>query len=323
MLTLGLRLLGAACLLLGLVAPAAAADDYPNKPVRVIVPFPPGGSNDVVARMVATQLGEQLGKQMIIENRGGAGGTMGSELASRAAPDGYTLLVVSIAHALSPALYKLNYDPVKSFTPISILASGPNVLALNPQFPPNSVKELIALAKQKPGDIHYASAGVGSFQHLSGELFKLMAGVNVVHVPFKGGGPSMIDVMGGHTKYLFASLVQATGHIKSGKLKALATSGAKRNPALPDLPTVAEAGVAGYEATNWWGIVAPAGTPAPIVEKLHKAVAVVLGSDETKKRFADQGAGVVQMSSEEFAKHIATELAKWAKVVKEADITAR
>jgi tripartite-type tricarboxylate transporter receptor subunit TctC len=310
-------------LLLALTAPVAAQQGYPDRPVRLIIPFPPGGSNDVVARMIATQLSERLGKQIIVDNRGGAGGTIGTEAVSRAAPDGYTLGIASIAHAVSPALYKLNYDPIKSFAPVSILASGPNVLAVNPQVPAKSVQELIALAKQKPGEIHFASAGVGSFQHLSGELFRMMAGINVVHVPFKGGGPSMVDVIAGHTQYLLASLVQATGHIKSGKLRALGTSGAKRNPALPDVPTIAEAGVPGYEATNWWGVVAPAGTPAPIVEKLHKELAVVLASDETKKRFAAQGANVVQMSSAEFAKHIETELIKWGKVVKEAGIKPR
>jgi tripartite-type tricarboxylate transporter receptor subunit TctC len=315
-------LLGAIGVLLALASPVAA-DEYPNRPVRLIIPFPPGGSNDVVGRMVATQLGERLGKQIIVDNRGGAGGTIGTEAASRAAPDGYTLLVISIAHAVSPALYQLNYDPIKSFTPVAILASGPNVLAVNPEFPVHSVKELVALAKAKPGDIHYASAGVGSFQHLSGELFRMMADINVVHVPFKGGGPSMIDVMGGHTKYLLSSLIQTTPHIKSGRLRALATSGAKRNPAMPDLPTIAEAGVPGYEAANWWGIVVPAGTPAPIVEKLHKEIAAVLNSDEIRKRFASQGADVIQMSSAEFGSYIASELAKWGKVVKEAGIKAQ
>jgi tripartite-type tricarboxylate transporter receptor subunit TctC len=316
-------LLGGVGLLLALTAPAAAADDYPNRPVRLIIPFPPGGSNDVVGRMVATQLGERLGKQIIVDNRGGAGGTIGTEAASRAAPDGYTLLVISIAHAVSPALYKLNYDPIKSFTPVSILASGPNVLAVNPELPAGSVKELIALAKAKPGEIHYASAGVGSFQHLSGELFRMMAGIDVVHVPFKGGGPSMIDVIGGHTKYLLSSLIQTTPHIKSGKLRALATSGSKRNPAMPELPTIAEAGVPGYEAANWWGIVAPAGTPVPLVEKLHKEIAAVLDSEEIRKRFASQGADVVHLSSAEFGGYIASELTKWGKVVKEAGIKAQ
>src|SRR5262249_40695446 len=244
-------LLKALGLLLALTT-VAAAQDYPTKPVRLIIPFPPGGSNDVVGRVFATHLGERLGKQVIVDNRGaGAGGIVGTEVARNSPPDGYTILVISLAHAVNPWLYKLSYDPIKSFTPIGILASGPNVLAINPSLPVNSVKELVALAKQKPGELQYASAGVGSFQHLGGELFKLEAGVDMLHVPFKGGGPAMIDVIGGHTKLVFSSLVQTTPHIKSGKLKALATGGAKRNPVLPDVPTVAEAGVPTYEAVNW------------------------------------------------------------------------
>ncbi|MFL5064938.1 MAG: tripartite tricarboxylate transporter substrate binding protein, partial [Xanthobacteraceae bacterium] len=243
------------------LATAVAAQDYPTKPVRLIIPFPPGGSNDVVGRMIATHLGEHLGKQVVVDNRSGAGGVIGTEIAANAAPDGYTLLIISSAHAYNPWLYKLSYDPIKSFTPIGILASGPNVLAISPSLPVNSVKELVALAKQKPGDLQYASAGVGTFQHLGAELFKLEAGVDMLHVPFKGGGPAMIDVMGGHTKLVFSSLVQTTPHLKSGKLKALGTGGSKRSTVLPDVPTIAEAGVPGYEAVNWWGMVAPAGTP--------------------------------------------------------------
>jgi hypothetical protein len=202
-------LLKAAGLLLALTT-AVAAQDYPNKPVRLIIPFPPGGSNDVVGRLIATHLGERLGKQVVVDNRAGAGGVVGTELAANAPPDGYTIQIVSIAHAVNPWLYKLPYDPIKSFTPISILASGPNVVTVHPSLPVNSIKDLVALAKQKPGELQYASAGVGSFQHLGGELFKLEAGVNMLHVPFKGGGPAMIDVIGGHTKVLFSSLVQTT-----------------------------------------------------------------------------------------------------------------
>src|SRR5882757_6863869 len=196
----------------------ATAQDYPSKPVRVIIPFPPGGINDTVGRLVATQLSTRLGKQFVVDNRGGAGGIVGTELTANAPKDGYTLLVISLAHAVNPWLYKLPYDPIKSFTPIAILASGPNVLVVNPDLPVHSVKDLLAAAKEKPGQLQYASAGIGSFQHLGGELFKLMAGVNILHVPFKGGGPAMIDVIGGHTKVMFSSLVQTTPHIKSGKL---------------------------------------------------------------------------------------------------------
>lgn len=301
---------------------AAAAQDYPTKPVRLIIPFPPGGSNDVVGRLVATQLSEKLGKQVVVDNRGGAGGTTGTEIASNAAPDGYTLLVVSIAHAVSPGLYKLNYDPIKSFTPIAILASGPNVLAVHPSLPVNSVQELVALAKQKPGELQYASAGVGSFQHLGAELFKLTAKVDMLHVPFRGGGPAMTDVVGGHTKIMFSSLVQTTPNIKSGRLKALGVGSKTRNPVLPDVPPIAD-GVPGYEAVNWWGIVGPAGLPAPVVAKLHKDITAALQSPELKAAFDKQGASVVQMSSAEFAKFVETELAKWQRVVKDANIKAQ
>ena len=257
---------------------AGRAADYPDRPVRLIIPFPPGGSNDVVGRLVANQLSEKLGHKVFVDNRGGAGGVLGTEAAATAAPDGYTLLVVSIAHAVNPALYKLKYDPIKSFTPISIMATGPNVLAVNPTLPVKNVKELVALAKEKPGSIDYASAGVGSFQHLGGELFKLVAGVNLQHVPYKGGGPAMQDVIAGHVKVMFSSLVQTTPFIQSGQLRALGVGGAKRNPVLPDVPTIQEAGVPGYVADNWWGIVAPAGTPQPIVDKLYKDIQDVLKS---------------------------------------------
>ena len=314
-------LLRAAAILVALTA-TAAAQDYPNNPVRLIIPFPPGGSNDVVGRMIATQLSEKLGKQVIVDNRGGAGGVIGTEVAANSPPDGYTLLIISIAHAVNPWLYTLKYDPIKSFTPVAILASGTNVLVVNPELPVKSVKELIDLAKKDPGKLQYASAGVGSFQHLGGELFKLEAGVNLLHVPFKGGGPAMIDVIGGHTKVMFSSLVQTTPHIKSGKLRALATGGEKRSPVLPDVPTVAEAAVPSYRAINWWAVVAPAGTPPAIVEKLHKDIAAVQNSPATQEQFAKEGATVVQMSSAEFGTFMQSEMVKWERVVKEGKIKA-
>jgi tripartite-type tricarboxylate transporter receptor subunit TctC len=314
-------LLATAGLLLALTT-AVAAQDYPTKPVRLIIPFPPGGSNDVVGRMIATQLSERLGKQVVVDNRGGAGGVIGTEITANAPKDGYTLQVISLAHAVNPWLYKLPYDPIKSFTPISILASGPNVLAINPSLPVNSVKELVALAKQKPGELQYASAGVGSFQHLGGELFKLEAKVNLLHVPFRGGGPAMVDVVGGHTKIMFSSLVQTTPHIRSGKLRPLGTGGKQRSPVLPDVPTIAEAGVPSYEAVNWWGIVAPAGTPQPIIDKLHAALTQVQDMPEVQKQFANEGAAVVKMSTPEFAQFMVKEMNKWERVVKEGGIKA-
>ncbi|HET9714587.1 MAG TPA: tripartite tricarboxylate transporter substrate binding protein [Pseudolabrys sp.] len=301
----------------------ANADDYPNRPVRLIVPFPPGGSNDVVGRLVAAQLSVQLGQQVFVDNRGGAGGVIGTEACATAAPDGYTLCIISIAHAVNPALHKLNYDPIKSFTPISIFATGPNVLAINPSLPVSSVKELVALAKQKPGELNYASAGIGSFQHLGGELFKLTAGVNIVHVPYKGGGPAMQDVISGHVKIIFSSLIQTTPFIKSGQLKALGTGGAKRTAVLPDVPTIAEAGVPGYVADNWWGLAAPAGLPTPLIERLYAASQAALKAPDLQAQFAREGATTVNMTTAEFGQYMQTELDKWARVIKEGNIRAQ
>jgi tripartite-type tricarboxylate transporter receptor subunit TctC len=315
------RLLRAGALLLALTASAAA--EYPDKQIRLIIPFPPGGSNDVVGRLVARHLSDVLGQQVYVDNRGGAGGTIGTDVAAKAAPDGYTLLVVSLAHAVNPSLYTLPYDHAKAFAPIASFGSGTNVLAINPDLPVHSVKELIALAKQKPGELNYASAGVGSFQHLGGELFKLMAGVDMVHVPFRGGGPALIDVMGGHTKIVFSSLIQTTPYLKSGQLRALATGGAKRNPVLPDVPTIAEAGVPGYEANNWWGMLAPAGTPPAIIEKLNKAVSTALDAPELQKQFEAEGASVVKMTPAKFGAYIESETVKWSRVVEEGHITAQ
>ncbi|TMJ05438.1 MAG: tripartite tricarboxylate transporter substrate binding protein [Alphaproteobacteria bacterium] len=316
-----MKRLAAFALLLALGVPAAA--EYPDRPVRLIIPFPPGGSNDVVGRLVANQLSEKLGHKVFVDNRGGAGGVLGTEAAAAASPDGYTLLIVSIAHAVNPALYKLNYDPIKSFAPISILATGPNVLAVNPQLPVKTVAELLALAKAKPGELDYASAGVGSFQHLGGELFKLVAGVNLQHVPYKGGGPAMADVIAGHVKIMFSSLVQTTPFIQSGQLRALGTGGTTRNPVLPDVPTIAEAGVPGYEANNWWGIMAPAATPAPIVDRLYRDIQDVLKSPELKAAFDREGASAVTMSTAEFSRYIENEIVKWGRVVKEGNIKAQ
>jgi tripartite-type tricarboxylate transporter receptor subunit TctC len=315
------QLLKALALLLAL-ATAAAAQEYPTKPVRLIVPFPPGGSNDVVGRIVAAQLGERLGKQVVVDNRGGAGGVLGTEAAANAVPDGYTLLVISLAHAVNPGLYKLKYDPIKSFVPIAMLGSGVNVLCVHPSVPANTVQELIALANQRPGELNYASAGPGSFQHMGSELFKLMAGVDIIHVPFKGGGPAMIDVVGGHSQIVLSSLIQTMPHIRSGKLRPLGTGGAKRSPILPDVPTIAEAGVPGYEMANWWGIVAPAGTPQAIVDGLAKEIGVVLSSPETQKVFSTEGAEVAQKTGAEFGGFIEAELEKWQRVVKEGKIKA-
>ncbi len=298
----------------------ASAQPYPSKPVRLIIPFPPGGSNDVVGRMIAFQLSERLGRQVVADNQGGAGGIIGTEAAAKSQPDGHTLLLISSAYAFGASMYTLPYDPATAFAPVALLGTGPVVLAVNSKLPVNSLKELIALAKEKPGELNYASAGVGSFQHLASALFKLQSGLDIVHVPFKGGGPAMMDVIAGNTQIAIGSLIQTLPHIKSGRLKALGVGSAKRVPALPDVPTISEAGVPGYEATNWWGIVAPAGTPRPVIERLHKELSVILASAETKKRFESEGGEAAQMSPEEFGRFIAAETDKWARVVKEAGI---
>ena len=317
-------LINALCILLALTAFAApaSADDYPNRTIRMIIPFAPGGSNDVVGRIIANQLGQALGKQVFVDNRPGAGGVVGSDLAAKADPDGYTLLIISIAHAVDPWLYKTPFDPVKDFAPVSIIATGTNVLTVNPSVPVHSVKELLDLAKAKSGELNYASAGIGSFQHLSGELFKLMAGVNIQHVPYKGGGPAMLAVIAGEDQVMFSSIVQTVPNIQNGQLRALATGGEKRSPILPDLPTIAEAGVPGYVATNWWGIVAPAGTPQPVIDKLHDTIAGLLDSADTKKFLDNEGAAPAHMSSAEFGKFIEAEIAKWGPVVKQAGMKA-
>jgi len=315
-------LMAAAGLALAFATPVFAQSDYPNRPIRLIIPFPPGGSNDVVGRMIGDQLSKQLGKQVVIDNRAGAGGVIGTELAGKEKPDGYTLLVISLAHAVNPWLYKLPYDPIKAFAPIGVMGSGPNVVVVHPDLPVKSIKELVDLAKQKPGDIQYASAGIGSFQHLGGELFKLEAGIDMLHVPFKGGGPAMIDVIGGHTKVMFSSLVQTTPHIKTGKLRAIGVGSKERSKVLPDVPSVAEAGVPTYEAVNWWGIVAPAGTPKPIIDKLHAALTASQDSAEVEKQFAAEGAIVVKKSPTEFGAFMESEMKKWELVVKKGNIKA-
>ena len=264
---------------------AGAADVYPAKPVKLVIPFPPGGSNDVVGRVIAQQLGERLGQQVVVDNRGGAGGVIGTEMVAKASPDGYTLLFISSAFAANSSLYKLPYDPVKAFVPVAMIAAGPNVLAVAPNLPVNSVKELIALAKQKPGQLNYASAGIGSFQHLGSALFVNMARVDIVHVPFKGGGPAMVDVIAGNTQIMLGSLVQTLPQIKSGKLKALGVGGLKRSPTMPEVPTIAEAGLPGYDAVNWWGIIAPAGTPPAIVARLHGELGAIVQTPDLQKRF--------------------------------------
>jgi tripartite-type tricarboxylate transporter receptor subunit TctC len=306
--------------LLLVCATAAAAQDYPTKPVRLIIPFAPGGSVDIVARLVASRLSDRLGQQVTPDNRAGAGGIIAAEVAAKAPADGYTLVLLSLAHVVNPHVYKVGYDPLRAFSFVALLGNGASVLTVHPAVPANSVKELIALAKSKPKQLAFAHAGVGSFTHTAGALFAMMAGIEVEHIPFKGGGPAMIDVMGGHSHMLINSYLASVPHIRSGKLKPLGVSDTRRTHLLPDVPTIDEAGVPGYRAANWWGIGVPAGTPKPIVDKLYTAIAAVLDSDDVKAQFDKDGATIVKMNPAEFTKFFADEYEKWGKVVKEAKI---
>ncbi len=303
------------CAMLALANPAAA-QDYPTRPVRLVIPFPPGGSNDVVGRLIAMHLAERLGKQVVVDNRGGAGGVIGTEVVAKSPADGYTLLVISMAHAVNPWLYKLTYDPIKDFAPIALLAKGANVLVVHPSLPVKTVKDLIDLAKAKPGQLNFASSGNGTSIHLAGELFKTMAGVSMVHVPYKGSAPAIADLLGGQVSCMFDNMPSSLPHIKAGKLRAIAVTSARRSPAMPELPTIAEAGLPGYEAASWFGLLAPAGTPREIVTKLNHTIVESLKTPEMKERLSSQGAEPVGDSPEEFAAYIRSEIAKWAKVVK-------
>jgi tripartite-type tricarboxylate transporter receptor subunit TctC len=296
-----------------------AAQDYPSKPVRIIVPFAPGGLNDVIGRLIGTHLSERLGKKFIVENRTGAGGVVGSEIVAQAPKDGYTLLIVSIAHTVHPSLSTLSYDGHTAFAPIAFFASSPNALAVNHELPVNSVQEFIALAKAKPGELQYASGGVGGSLHLHFELFKSIAGIDVLHVPFRGATPAIIDVIGGHSKAVITTVATLSPHIRGGKLKALAVSGTQRNPTLPDVPTFAEANVA-YSGGNWMGIAAPAGTPEPIIALLHKEIAEVQKLPDVQQMMANNGAVIETKSTPEFAAFMAHETAQWARIIKERGI---
>jgi tripartite-type tricarboxylate transporter receptor subunit TctC len=307
-------------LLLALSSGAGVAQSYPVKPVRLIIPFPPGGSNDVVGRSIGQQLGERLGQSVVIDNRGGAGSIIGTNEAAKAAPDGYTLLLISTAFPTSIAFNRLPQDAMKAFTPVAMLGSGPALLVVPAASPANSVGDLLNLLKQKPGDLNAAAAGIGSFQHMATELFRLQSKTNFVIVQYKGGGPALTDVIAGQVQMNLGSLVQMIPHVRSGKLKALGVSSSKRVAALPDVPTIAEAGVPGFEVANWWGILAPAGTPQPALDRLYREITAILDSPETRKRFELEGAEVVRMKPPAFAAFVTQETEKWTRVVKEAGI---
>jgi tripartite-type tricarboxylate transporter receptor subunit TctC len=297
---------------------AQSAANYPAKPVRLVVPFPAGGTTDILARAVAQKLSEAWGRQMIVDNRPGAGGNIGSDLVAKSAPDGYTLLMGTVGtHAINPSLYKnMPYDHVKDFAPVILVAGVPNVLVVNPSLPVHSVPELIAYAKANPGKLNFASSGNGTSIHLSGELFKAMTGVEMTHVPYKGSAPALTDLIGGQVQLMFDNLPSSLPFIKAGKLRALAVTSGARAAALPDLPTLAESGLQGFEASSWFGVLAPAGTPRDIVAKLNGAIAGWLASPEAKGKLLAQGAIAAGGTPEDFARHIGAETSKWAKVVK-------
>jgi len=307
-------------LLLMVFSSAALAQAYPVKAVRLIIPFPPGGSNDVVGRLIGVQLSTKLGQQVVIENRGGGGGTLGINAAAKSPADGYTLLLVSVGYPVSIALGHMPRESIQWFTPVTSIGSGPSMLVVPASTPASSVQELIALAKSKPGALNAGSAGPGSFQHLATELFRLQAGIDIVIVQYKGGGPALTDTMAGVVQMNVGSVIQNLPHVRSGKLRALGIGGQRRIAAAPEIPTFAEAGLNGAEATNWWGLVAPAGTPASALERIRQELSAILDSEDTRKRFELEGAEVLRMAPAEFGAHIASETAKWTRVVKEANI---
>lgn len=300
----------------------AAAQDFPNRPLRLVLGFAPGGGSDLIGRMIAGQLTEQIGRQVIVENRAGAGGTLAAEAVAKAPADGYTLMLATIANALHPHVYKLSYDPAKAFQPVSLLARGGYVLAINPNVPAKDVKEFIAHAKANPGKVFMGNSGAGSFVHLTSALFSLMAGADITHVSYKGSGPAIIEVLGGHAHGVISAPGQIAGHHKSGKLRAIGVTDSKRVGVLPDVPTIAEAGLPGYEAANWWAIVTTGGTPAAIVDKLNKEIGAVLASAKAKEQFEKEGAEVSPMKPDDLAKFMAAETEKWGRVVREAKIKA-
>ena len=313
-------LLGASLLALAAFAFAQAPVAYPTKPIRLVVPFPAGGATDILAREVAKHLTEAWGQSVVVDNRPGAAGNIGSELVAKSAPDGYTLEMGTVGtHAINASLYsKMPYDHVKDFVPVILVAGVPNVLVVNPSVPVNSVQELIAYGKANPGKLNFASSGAGTSIHLSGELFKVMTGVQMTHVPYKGSAPALQDLIGGQVQLMFDNLPPSLPQIKAGKLRALAVTSATRAPALPDVPTVAETGLPGFEASSWFGVLAPAGTPPAIVTKLNAEIAKWLTSAEAKEKLATVGANIAAGTPDDFARHIQAETAKWAKVVKES-----
>ena len=316
----GLKTLAAAALLSAGMGSALAQDNYPSKPITMIVPFAAGGTTDILARIVGQAMSLDLGQSVIIENKPGAGGNIGAQQAARSKPDGYTVFMGTVGtHAINQTLYKkLPYDPLKDFTPLSRVATVPNLLVAHPSRPYKTVKELIAYAKAHPGEVTYGSPGSGASPHVSGALFQSMTGAQISHIPYKGSAPAMSDLLGNQIAIMFDNMPSAIQHVRSGKLRPIAVTTAKRSPELPDVPTIAEAGVPGYEATSWFGLWAVAGTPAPVLEKLHASLTKVLKDPAVAKKIGDQGGDIVVETPAQFEAFIKSEAAKWGKVVKES-----
>ncbi|HET9405164.1 MAG TPA: tripartite tricarboxylate transporter substrate binding protein [Burkholderiales bacterium] len=313
------RALAAALLL---AASAAAAQGYPAKPIRIIVPFPAGGIADVFGRVIGQKFTEAWGQPAVVENRPGAGGNIGAEIVAKSPADGYTLVTGSIGtHSVNVSLFsKLPYDPIRDFAPVSLIMEAEGLLVLHPSVPARTVKELIALARARPGQLSYASAGHGTASHLSGELFKSMARVNMIHVPYKGNVPAITDLLAGQTSLLFATMPTVLPQVQAGRLKALAVTSSARAPAAPQLPTIAEAALPGYSVTNWIGVFAPAGTPRDVVVKLNREIVRIMQAPDIQKRLANEGAKFTPLTPDEFTAFVKAEIAKWAKVVREAGI---
>ena len=297
--------------------------DYPNKTVRLVVPFVPGGPTDIQGRLLAEKLTQRLGQQVIVDNRGGAGGNIGMEIVARAPADGYTLVIATVGTwAVNPHLYKLPFDVVKDFSPITQVSTSPGILVVHPSVQATTVKELIALARTKPGELNYGSSGVGGFGHISGELFTLMTKTKMTHIPYKSSAPSLTDLIGGQIQVLFNNMISTTPHVKTNRLRALATTGAKRSPALPDLPTVAEAGVPGYANSSWSALAAPDGTPKPLIARLNKEFIEILRMPDIQQKHSEVGAEIVASTPEQFHAYLKAEVAKFGKLVKAAGIKA-
>jgi tripartite-type tricarboxylate transporter receptor subunit TctC len=313
----------AALAILGLVT-CAGAQDYPNRPITLVVPFPPGGSTSIVARIIADKMSESLGQQIVIDNRGGAGGTIGSRAVAKSPGDGYTILLgYTGTLAIGPSLYpNVGYDPRKDFAPIGMIGHAPNSLVVHPSFPARSVKELVDYAKANPGKVQYGSAGVGTVSHVSGEYFASAAGLTLAHVPYRGTGPALADLLGGHIPIAFAPIPATHANIDSGKLRGLAVTSGKRSSLVPDIPTIAESGVPEFEASLYYGLVAPPGTPRPIIARLNNELNTALASEDVRKRLATDGAEPVPGSPEDYARHIDQDETKWSKVVKSSGAKA-